>query len=61
MAEDTETAPRHVAIIMDGNGRWAERRGLSRIEGHREGLCLQVHQVEHVDVSCIPKNCRQAI
>ena len=37
-AEDTETAPRHVAIIMDGNGRWAERRGLSRIEGHREGL-----------------------
>jgi undecaprenyl diphosphate synthase len=37
-AEDTETAPRHVAIIMDGNGRWAERRGMSRIEGHREGL-----------------------
>ena len=33
-----EDVPRHVAIIMDGNGRWAERRGLSRIEGHREGL-----------------------
>jgi undecaprenyl diphosphate synthase len=30
--------PRHVAVIMDGNGRWAERRGLSRIDGHREGL-----------------------
>ncbi len=30
--------PRHVAIIMDGNGRWAERRGLSRLQGHREGL-----------------------
>jgi hypothetical protein len=30
--------PRHVAVIMDGNGRWAESRGLSRIEGHREGL-----------------------
>jgi len=30
--------PRHVAVIMDGNGRWAERRGLSRIEGHRAGL-----------------------
>ena len=29
--------PRHVAIIMDGNGRWAESRGLSRVEGHREG------------------------
>jgi undecaprenyl diphosphate synthase len=30
--------PRHVAIIMDGNGRWAERRGLDRLEGHRAGI-----------------------
>ena len=30
--------PRHVAIIMDGNGRWAEDRGLPRIEGHRAGV-----------------------
>ncbi len=30
--------PRHVAIIMDGNGRWAERRGLPRTEGHRAGV-----------------------
>jgi undecaprenyl diphosphate synthase len=29
--------PRHVAIIMDGNGRWAQRRSLPRIEGHRKG------------------------
>ncbi len=29
--------PRHVGIIMDGNGRWAERRGLPRLEGHRLG------------------------
>ena len=29
--------PRHVGIIMDGNGRWAEQRGLSRLEGHRKG------------------------
>jgi undecaprenyl diphosphate synthase len=29
--------PVHVGIIMDGNGRWAQRRGLPRIEGHREG------------------------
>ena len=30
--------PRHVAIIMDGNGRWARQRGLPRIEGHRRGV-----------------------
>jgi len=30
--------PRHVAIIMDGNGRWAEMRGLPRIAGHHEGI-----------------------
>ena len=29
--------PRHVAVIMDGNGRWAKERGLPRVEGHREG------------------------
>ncbi len=34
---ETATLPRHVAIIMDGNGRWAQQRGLSRSEGHREG------------------------
>jgi len=31
-------APLHVGVIMDGNGRWAARRGLPRIEGHRRGL-----------------------
>jgi undecaprenyl diphosphate synthase len=30
--------PRHIAVIMDGNGRWAERQGLPRIEGHRRGV-----------------------
>jgi len=29
--------PRHIAVIMDGNGRWAQQRGLPRIEGHRQG------------------------
>ena len=33
-----EKRPRHVAIIMDGNGRWAQGRGLPRIEGHRRGV-----------------------
>jgi Undecaprenyl pyrophosphate synthetase (EC 2.5.1.31) len=30
--------PNHVAIIMDGNGRWATQRGLNRTEGHKEGV-----------------------
>jgi undecaprenyl diphosphate synthase len=34
---ETRRLPRHVGIIMDGNGRWAERRGLPRLEGHRVG------------------------
>jgi undecaprenyl diphosphate synthase len=34
---DRGELPRHVAIIMDGNGRWAQRRGLPRVEGHRRG------------------------
>ncbi|MDB5698576.1 MAG: undecaprenyl pyrophosphate synthase, partial [Alphaproteobacteria bacterium] len=29
--------PRHVAVIMDGNGRWAKARGLPRVAGHRAG------------------------
>ena len=34
---DKNNIPKHIAIIMDGNGRWAEKRGLSRSMGHREG------------------------
>ncbi len=32
-----EQMPRHIAIIMDGNGRWAQKKGLPRVEGHRQG------------------------
>ena len=35
--QNLEKIPRHVALIMDGNGRWAQERGLSRIDGHKEG------------------------
>ncbi len=34
---DPSSLPRHVAVIMDGNGRWAQRRGLPRVDGHRQG------------------------
>ncbi len=36
-ALDTSRLPTHVAVIMDGNGRWAQHRGMSRIEGHKRG------------------------
>jgi undecaprenyl diphosphate synthase len=35
---DLTRLPRHVAVIMDGNGRWARQRGLPRVEGHRAGI-----------------------
>ena len=37
MAASSKSIPRHVAIIMDGNGRWARSRGLPRIKGHEKG------------------------
>lgn len=33
-----ENLPKHIAIIMDGNGRWAKKRGLDRVEGHKSGV-----------------------
>src|SRR5438067_10738061 len=36
-AEAKGSLPQHVAVIMDGNGRWAKQRGLPRVEGHRQG------------------------
>jgi undecaprenyl diphosphate synthase len=41
MGEDSirpEAIPRHIAVIMDGNGRWAEERGLARTDGHHAGV-----------------------
>jgi len=48
MTEPPEQLPRHVAVIMDGNGRWARRRGLPRREGHRRGA----DSVEAVTQAC---------
>src|ERR1039457_5396317 len=36
-AEARTSLPQHVAVIMDGNGRWAKQHGLPRVEGHRRG------------------------
>lgn len=41
-----ERRPRHIAVIMDGNGRWAQRRYLPRIEGHRRGVASVRRTVE---------------
>ena len=46
----------HVAIIMDGNGRWATRRGLPRVAGHRAGLAAARRIVEHapdIGIACL--------
>ncbi|MEO8494449.1 MAG: isoprenyl transferase [Planctomycetota bacterium] len=41
-----ERWPRHIAVIMDGNGRWAQRQGLPRVEGHRRGVASVRQTVE---------------
>ena len=54
--QKTAGLPSHVAIIMDGNGRWAERRGLPRISGHQAGMrrvrtvikCLYEYKIKHL-------------
>jgi undecaprenyl diphosphate synthase len=44
-----EQMPHHVAIIMDGNGRWAQKKGLPRVEGHRQGA----KTVEKIALCCV--------
>ena len=46
---DKERMPRHVAIIMDGNGRWAKERGLPRLAGHNAGMKAMKKIVDHSD------------
>ena len=49
--KDINTIPRHVAIIMDGNGRWAKQRGVPRLKGHEEGT---------QSVEAVLRACKQA-
>lgn len=46
VSQDDKPLPRHIAIIMDGNGRWAQQRDLPRIEGHRQGVSSVRRTVE---------------
>lgn len=46
---DREKLPRHVAIIMDGNGRWAQRRGMPRTFGHKAGVEALREIIRHSD------------
>lgn len=48
-AFDPSRVPRHIGIIMDGNGRWAKRRGLPRSAGHRAGIKVLEDIVEYAD------------
>jgi undecaprenyl diphosphate synthase len=53
---DLTALPRHVAIIMDGNGRWAQGRGLPRVEGHRAGVAAVRDTVEaaaRLELDCL--------
>lgn len=46
---DKERMPQHVAIIMDGNGRWAKKRNLPRVAGHNAGMKAMKKIVDHSD------------
>ncbi|WP_027390078.1 polyprenyl diphosphate synthase [Chrysiogenes arsenatis] len=46
--------PRHIGIIMDGNGRWAQQRGVERTEGHRQGLETAREVIKHAAAVGVP-------
>ncbi|WP_298693255.1 undecaprenyl diphosphate synthase family protein, partial [uncultured Corynebacterium sp.] len=41
-----ELLPRHIALVMDGNGRWAQEKGMKRTEGHRRGEAVLLDVVD---------------
>jgi undecaprenyl diphosphate synthase len=48
-AENISRLPTHVAIVPDGNGRWAEKRGLPRLTGHREGVLNMLRMIQYIN------------
>jgi undecaprenyl diphosphate synthase len=47
-AENILPLPVHIAIVPDGNGRWAEKRGLPRLSGHREGVLNMMRMIQYI-------------
>jgi undecaprenyl diphosphate synthase len=47
-AEKISSLPTHVAIVPDGNGRWAEKHGLPRLAGHREGVLSMLRMIQYI-------------
>src|ERR671928_351827 len=52
--EQLAAIPRHIAIIMDGNGRWARQRGLPRLAGHRAGT----ENIRRIVTECVDQHVR---
>jgi undecaprenyl diphosphate synthase len=48
-AENIYPLPTHVAIVPDGNGRWAAKRGLPRLAGHREGVLNMLRMIQYIN------------
>jgi undecaprenyl diphosphate synthase len=48
-AENIYPLPAHVAIVPDGNGRWAAKRGLPRLAGHREGVLNMLRMIQYIN------------
>lgn len=46
--DEVKQVPEHIAIVMDGNGRWAQKRGMARVSGHKEGM----HTLRRTVESC---------
>ena len=52
---DPKSVPQHIAITMDGNGRWAQKRALPRIAGHHGGMKMYVRlHVVRIKSVCVP-------
>ena len=48
--EESIKTPRHVAVIMDGNGRWAKKNGVSRLTGHNQGMLAMKEIIKKADM-----------